>query len=253
MFVNYRENRVIHGDCFEILSQIPDKYIDLVVTDPPFYVMNKNDIKFENRTDIVQRAEFDNFSSYESFMQFTKKWVTQVAKKMKENSSMYCFFGAQYISDLMRICLDLNMTYKGIIVWHKTNPAPKIRKSGYLSSTELVLFMIKGNPTFNFLGQNAMHNMISTPICGNPERLVDYSEKVKGKYPTLHPTQKPLAIIKPLLEVSSNPEQMILDPFCGTGTTILASKMMKRFSIGIEKELKYAQAAQNRLQSLKES
>ena len=168
-------NQVILGDCFEILKTIPNHSFDLLITDPPFFVMNKKNIKFKHRADIVQNAEFDGFSSYESFLDFTRSWLTAVFPKLKPNAALYIFFGAQYITDLYRICLDLGFTYKGIQVWHKTNPAPKIRKSGYLSSTELILFMQQGSPTFNFLGQNAMHNFIQTPICMRPERLKDLS------------------------------------------------------------------------------
>jgi len=241
------QNQLLLGDMFKVLEKVPDASFDLVVTDPPFYVMNKKNLRFKNRTDIVQSVAFDQFNSYEEFLAFTKRWMTLTVQKMKENASIYVFFGAQYISDLMRIGLDLGLTYKGILVWHKTNPAPKIRKSGYLSSTELILFLIKGKPTFNFLGQNKMHNFMETSIVMSPERLKDTTILRKGRHPTLHPTQKSLKVIKHLITVSSNKSDSVLDPFAGTGTTNAACKELDRFCLGIECNAKYVNAAQDRV------
>ncbi|MHA1647110.1 MAG: DNA-methyltransferase [Promethearchaeota archaeon] len=249
--LKFKRNQILQGDCFEILADIPDQTFDLVITDPPFYILNKPNIKFKHRTDIVQNTKFDQFGSYQEFLTFTERWVGLVERKMKLNSSIYIFFGAQNISDLLRICEKLGMTYKGIIIWHKTNPAPKIRKNGYLSSTELILFMTKGKPDFNFLGQKAMHNFIETPICMRPERLKEKKPNKKGKFPTLHPTQKPLALIEKLIQVSSNPEQIILDPFVGTGTTNVACAKLDRYCIGIERDVKYVKYALERLESVK--
>jgi len=241
------QNQLLLGDMFEVLDHVPDASIDLVVTDPPFFIMNKKNLKFKNRADIVQSASFDQFHSYEEFLSFTRKWMTLTVQKMKENSSIYVFFGGQYISDLMRIGLDLGLSYKGILVWHKTNPAPKIRKSGYLSSTELMLFLTKGKPTFNFLGQKKMHNFIETSIVMSPERLKDSTVLKKGRHPTLHPTQKSLKVIKHLITVSSNIYDIVLDPFTGTGTTNVACKELHRYCLGIESNAKYVNAAQERM------
>ncbi len=244
-------NQILLGNCLSLLDEIPPNSVDLVITDPPFYVMNKSNLKFKNRADIIQNAKFDHFETFEEFMNFTSSWLEAVIPKMKDNSSLYVFFGAQYISDLLRACERLNMKYKGILIWHKTNPVPKIRKSGYLSSTELILFMVKGKPTFNFLGQNEMHNMIETPICQRPERLIGNSLNKKGKYPTLHPTQKPLKLIEKLVRISSNQNDVVLDPFAGTGTVNIACKNLSRYCTGMELNPKYHQAAQDRLNRTK--
>lgn len=251
MSFDLKSNQIILGDMFSLCNDFPDNSVDLVITDPPFYIMNKKNLKFKNRTDIIQNANFDSFNSYSDFLDFTQKWMALVYTKMKENSSAYIFFGAQYISDLLRICENLNMQYKGILVWHKTNPVPKIRKSGFLSSTELLLFMVKGKPTFNFLGQNKMHNFIETPIVQRPERLVDYSIQKRGKHPTLHPTQKPLKLLEHLITISSNENDVVFDPFAGTGTINVACKKLLRNCVSFEINPKYFEAAQKRLMESK--
>lgn len=249
---NYKINTVIQGDCVKILSELPNEIIDLVITDPPFNVLNKEDLKFTHRTDIKQDVEFDQFSSYEDYLKFTEKWVKVIVDKMKRNSSLYIFFAVQYITDLMNICLNHGLKYKGVLIWHKTNPAPKIRKSGFVSSTESILFMVKGKPTFNFLGQNKMHNLIETPICMGSERLKHMTKKTKnGKNATLHPTQKPLELYKHFISVSSSENDLVCDPFVGTGTANVACKILNRFCIGIELNESYVQHAIKRLNRTK--
>ncbi|WP_457559079.1 DNA-methyltransferase [Candidatus Harpocratesius sp.] len=247
MTFNLQKNQILLGNALEIIPKFPNKSIDLVVTDPPFYIMTKSNIKFKHRADIIQNAHFDHFQTYDEFLEFTDSWIKSLEPKLKDNASMYIFFGAQYISDLIRITEKYGFRYKGILVWHKTNPAPKIRKSGYLSSTELILFIVKGNPTFNFLGQKKMHNLIETPICQRPERLLNCEPNSKGKFKTLHPTQKPEKLIKKLIIVSSNPNQIVCDPFAGTGTVNIVCKKLERYCIGIEINKKFYQAAFNRL------
>ena len=249
---NFRINKIFQGDCLKILSELPDDLFDLIITDPPFNVMNKEDLKFNHRTDIKQGVEFDQFSSYEDYLIFTENWMKIVVAKMKPDSSLYVFFAIQYITDLMKICLKYGLKYKGVLIWHKTNPAPKIRKSGYVSSTESILFMVKGKPTFNFLGQNKMHNLIETSICMGKERLKDKTKKTKnGKGVTLHPTQKPLDLYKHFIMVSSNANDLVCDPFVGTGTANIACKILNRYCIGIELDDNYALHAQERLNKIK--
>lgn len=249
---NYKVNKIFQGDCLKILADLPDNLIDLVITDPPFNVMNKEDLKFNHRTDITQGVEFDQFSSYEDYLQFIDNWIKLIVQKMRSNSSLYVFFAIQYLTDLMKLCLKYGLKYKGVLVWHKTNPAPKIRKSGYVSSTESILFMVKGKPTFNFLGQNKMHNLIEMPICMGKERLKNKNEKnKKGKYATLHPTQKPLELFKHFILVSSNINDLVCDPFVGTGTANIACRMLNRYCIGIELDKNYASHAIERLNKIK--
>ncbi|MFO8019962.1 MAG: DNA methyltransferase [Promethearchaeia archaeon] len=256
LFDDLDVNTIIHGDCLDIIPKLPEHSIDLIITDPPFNVMNKTDLKFKHRADITQKVSFDQFESYPAYLEFTEKWIKEISVKMKQDSSIYVFFAVQFITDLMKICLSYDMKYKGVLIWHKSNPAPKIRKSGYLSSTEAILFMVRGNPPFHFLGQNKMHNLITTPICMGEERLrqeiSEYaSDSNEKEVHTLHPTQKPMALYEHLLKVSSNQGDLVLDPFAGTGTANAACRKLNRFCIAIEKNEKYVQSAKKRLTRIK--
>lgn len=235
-------NRIFQGDCREILKKLPDNFFDLLVTDPPYFIMNKQDLPMKTRAPIVQNASFDHFDSYESFIEFTRSWIKSLVPKMKEDATMYIFFAGQYITDLLRICEEFGFEYVTMMVWYKTNPVPKIRKTKYLSATEFLLHVSRGKPTFNFLGQRKMHNVLRASICCGKERL-----QKDGQLNSLHPAQKPESIIEKLIKVSSNKDQWVCDPFAGTGTVNAVCKKMRRQCIGIEKDKEYFERATKRL------
>jgi len=126
------------------------------------------------------------------------------------------------------------------ILSHNTNPIPQVRKKNYLSSIEMILWLARYNEkkcpfTFNFKTQNEMHNFIEMPLCGGKER-------------TSHPTQKPLKLFMHLLEIHSNKNDLILDPFLGSGTTAVACEKLNRRWIGIEMNPEYIEIAKKRIE-----
>lgn len=125
------------------------------------------------------------------------------------------------------------------MVWHKTNPVPNIRKSSFLNSCELIVCLWNKGHTWNFTKQNEMHNFIESPICMGTERL---------KNPK-HPTQKPVKILKHIIKLASNPDDVVLDMFMGVGSTGVAAKMLNRKFIGIEIDEEYFNAAKKRINS----
>lgn len=124
------------------------------------------------------------------------------------------------------------------VVWHKTNPTPKFRRAGFLNSCELIVALWNKGHIWNFTNQKEMHNFIEAPICMGSERV---------KNP-LHPTQKPLKVLKRLIEWGSNPGDLVFDPFMGVGSTGVAALSLNRRFIGFEIDPKYFQATETRLQ-----
>lgn len=122
-------------------------------------------------------------------------------------------------------------------VWHKTNPVPKFRKAGFLNSCELIVCMWNKNHTWNFGKQSDMHNFLEGPICMGPERLDNPK----------HPTQKPLYLLKHLINIATNENDTILDPFMGVGSTGVAALQLNRKFIGIELDKEYFMAAEKRI------
>jgi DNA modification methylase len=159
------------------------------------------------------------------------------------------FFAEQYMTDLMRILVHFDFKYKGICHWHKTNPAMNVRHQNFVSSSESLLFMSRGSPTFHFIGQNDMHNVYSSGRCSNSERIKDLTVlNSKGKHPNLHEAQKPVALCEYYLSIISNPGEIILDSFAGLGTINYACLKSGRSCYGMEINQKYYAAGKERLE-----
>jgi len=248
-------NKILCGDCLEIMKGIPDKSIDMIFTDPPYMISQKG-LKI-NRTDIQNRSlrrsgknskvlnydfgEWDHFNSREEFLGWTEEWVKECFRILKDSGNFVSFFSKSEISYFEDI-LNKYGHVRQTIVWHKTNPVPQIFKVGFMSSVEFMSWAtkLKGSKhTFNHqLGQH--HNYIETPICMGKERKN-------------HPTQKPLKTVIWLIEYLSNKDDIILDPFCGVGTISVACKELGRRYIGIEISPEYCEIARRRIRAISET
>ena len=237
------KNKIILGSCINVLKEIDDE-VDLIITDSPQYRLINPNIKFKTRTDFVRKANFDLFNSYKDLYNFTDLWIKLCSNLMKKNSTMYVSYAEMYSNDLINICNKHGLKYFDTFYWHKTNPMPQVRKRNFLSSVETTLIFTKGNYTFNFLKQNEMHDFMELPLCMGNERL----KNKEGK--TLHPTQKPLKLIKHFVKISSNIDDKVLDPFSGTGTTNVACKLLNRKCLGIEINKEYYLPSVQRLNKI---
>ena len=234
---------LIPGDSFNILSQIKTK-IDAVIVDPPYNTANKNTKILKGRK--ARSSDFGKWDYFtnEEYLSFTEKWIGLIKPILKTNGNILIFCKLEYISDIKRIYEKLGFKHHGTIIWHKTNPAPQIRKTGFLSSCEAILWATNGfdnskiSYTFNFTKQNEMHNFIETPICMGNER-------------TAHPTQKPKKVLSHLIKIFTNEQDWILDCFAGSGTTAVAANELKRNSINIETDNDYLKLIEKRLGTLK--
>ena len=127
------------------------------------------------------------------------------------------------------------------MVWHKTNPVPNFRKSSFLNSCELIVACWNKGHIWNFTTQSDMHNFIESGICMGSERV----KNTEGK--TLHPTQKPVAVLEKIIKIASNENDIVLDCFNGVGSTGEAALKHNRRYIGIEIEKTYFDATEKRL------
>jgi DNA modification methylase len=241
---NFMEiNKIICGNCLKVMKEIPDNSVDLVLTDPPYMISRKE--KYSGLDWMGKRSkdgvnvnfdfgEWDYFDSLEDYLKFTKKWFEECYRLIRDGGQIYSFFSKERQWFLWKWWEEFGGKSRNIITWHKLNPIPQVRKVGYQSSTEFAFWGTKGkNHTFNYqLGQ--CHNFIETSICSGNERWT-------------HPTQKSLKVIEMFLSYSSNENDIILDPFLGSGTTAVACKRLKRNYIGIEISEKYCDIARQRI------
>lgn len=240
---------MIEGDCNTVLPSL-STFFNLAIIDLPYYVLNKANIKgFKHRSDLTLTTTFDCFESYSDYIKQMSKIIQNTCSKMKDNSTICCFIAVQYITDFI-YQFELNQfKYYTTIIWIKSNPPPKIRiTAGFISSYEAIIVITKGKPIFNFLNQTDMKNYISIPLCQYPERILQHNEET-GFNTALHPTQKPIKLLKWLIQIFSNKQSWILDSTAGVGSTLVAANDLERNAVGIELNPVYVQAFKKRIQN----
>ena len=237
-----------HGDCLELLNEVEDNSVDLILTDPPYNISKENDNRDKSKlnSSIMRRdkainydfGEWDNMSRDE-FLSFTKEWFSMCCNKLKDGGTFISFFNKEDISYLGWIGKEFGLRTRTIFTWHKTNPVPSFRKVNYLSACEFAWIGSKGEKawTFNFGQQKDMHNLFETPNASS------YAV-------TDHPTEKPLNLFEHFIMIHTNKDDLVLDPFLGSGTTAVACKNLGRNCIGIEKDDHYYDLSMRRVQGL---
>jgi site-specific DNA-methyltransferase (adenine-specific)/modification methylase len=167
------------------------------------------------------------------------EWLEEFRRVLKPTGTIFAFTSYNLLGKWHEAFDPVFDTFQ-FIVWHKTNPVPKIRKSGFLNSCELIVAMWNKGHYWNFTRQNEMHNFIESPICMGKERL-------KGA--VAHPTQKPVKVLSRLVELAAPPGGVIFDPFMGVGSTGVAALSLGRSFVGIELEKKYYEASVKRMRN----
>lgn len=231
-------NKIYCMDNLKYLKQLPDNSVDLVVTDPPYNVSQKNNINC-GKLNVVK-----NFGNWD--FEFDPVPVLKELKRvLKPNGQIYVFCATRQIPVYRKIFED-EWFFRNLLVWNKTNPAPRISKTNFLFANEYILYAINEKvkmteTTFNFSKQNEMHNIFITSSLQGKERIKSEGRKA------LHPTQKPLSILKRLIEISSNPKDIVLDVFMGVGSTAVACKELGQNFMGCEIDEKYVKEANKRI------
>ncbi|MGN0530909.1 MAG: DNA-methyltransferase [Eubacterium sp.] len=228
---------LINDDCFSVLEKIPDNSIDLILTDPPYNIAkySTGNLKFDWRSDINNDlAEWDLEELQPSQL------VGEFKRILKPNGNIFIFCSYNIIGEYHKV-FDPQFDTFQFMVWHKTNPVPNFRKTSFLNSCELIVACWNKGHTWNFTNQKDMHNFIEAGICMGNERIKDANGK------NLHPTQKPVSILKRIINIASNENDVVLDCFNGVASTGEAALSVGRRYLGIEIDKNYFEASQQRL------
>lgn len=227
---------LICGDSRDYLPRIPDNSIDLILTDPPYNLAQHS----TGNIPLPGRSAMNNdVADWDKVPFQPAEWADHLVRILKPTGNLFIFTSYNQIGKWYD-CLDHRFDASNFMIWHKTNPAPKIFKAGFLNSCEMIFTCWNKKHTWNFLSQKEMHNFFESSICMRPERLQNPK----------HPTQKPVALMRKIITIASGSDDIVLDPFMGVGSAGVAALKEGRRYIGIELDPAYAAAARQRMEDI---
>lgn len=231
-------NMVVNADCLDAFKLIPDKCIDLVVTDPPYYIENlaenlKQDTLRKSSKNNIFHAEWDStWSSLESFKIWMTKIFIQLNRVMKNKAQCYMFMSYHHLDWIIKMIKDLGFTYYKPLIWYKPDTMG-VFPNQYGCNYEVMLWFRKNDGSDNGIYKNHI---------GNSQRDVFTFASTNNKTRAdagYHPTAKPKALFRQLILNSSDEGDLVLDCFGGSGTTAVACKETNRNYILFEKNKEY--------------
>ena len=244
--------RIVTGDCIAELAKLPPSSVDLVFADPPYNLQLRGDLKRpdDSHVDAVDAA-WDKFESFAAYDDFTRAWLMACRRVMKPTATLWVIGSYHNIFRVGAALQDIGFWILNDVVWRKANPMPNFRGRRFTNAHETLIWAARDQSakgyTFNYEALKAgnddvqMRSDWTIALCTGEERL----KTADGK--KLHPTQKPEALLSRIILASSRPDDLVLDPFCGTGTTGAAAKRLGRQFIGLERVRDYARAAEARI------
>ena len=244
-------NTILDGDCIEAMNALPAESVDLIFADPPYNLQLRGDLvrPDNSKVDAVD-DEWDQFSSFRAYDEFTRAWLKAARRLLKPNGAIWVIGSYHNIFRVGAALQDAGYWILNDVVWRKSNPMPNFRGKRFTNAHETMIWAGKSEDskyTFNYEALKALNEGVQMrsdwvlPICTGHERLKDDNgEKA-------HPTQKPQSLLHRVLVGTTNPGDVILDPFFGTGTTGAVAKMLGRDFIGIEREEAYRKVAEKRI------
>lgn len=229
--------QLMQGDCLNKLNEIQDSSVDLLLTDPPYNISqnnNFNTMKSANRQGV-------DFGNWDKDFDLTS-WITLATKKVREGGNIVVFNAWRNLGIISNALEKNNCVSKDIIRMIKNNPMPRNRDRRFVVDYEFAIWAVKkkGKWTFNRIDEKYERPEIRTSI--TPK-----SEQKFGK----HPTQKSLIAMEWIIKRLSNEQDIVLDPFMGSGSTGVAALNLNRQFIGIEIDKRYFDIAQKRLKKRK--
>lgn len=251
-FVSPQFNEIIVGDCIAALERLPPESVDVVFADPPYNLQLEGALSRPDHSlvDAVD-DDWDKFASFGAYDLFTRRWLAAVRRVMKPNATLWVIGSYHNIFRVGATLQDLGYWILNDVVWRKSNPMPNFRGRRFTNAHETMIWASKSQDakayTFHYEALKAgnddsqMRSDWLFPLCTGDERLKDEDGR------KAHPTQKPEALIARILMAASNPGDVVLDPFFGSGTTGAVAKRLGRRFIGIERDASYAAFARARI------
>lgn len=245
-------DQVTIGDSIALMEKLPAGSVDIVFADPPYNLQLQGGLQRPDQSDVdAVDDDWDQFESFAAYDAFTSAWLLAARRVLKPNGTLWVIGSYHNIFRVGSRLQDLGYWVLNDVVWRKTNPMPNFKGRRFANAHETLIWAARSEEgkryTFNYDALKASNDDVqmrsdwTLPICTGAERLKD------GAGHKVHPTQKPEALLARVLLASTQPGDIVLDPFFGTGTTGAVAKKLGRHFIGLEREPVYAQAARERI------
>lgn len=246
-------NQIIKGDTIETLNLLPSNSVDMIFADPPYFMQSTDNVLYRADGTGEYKGcddEWDKYKNFEEYDEFSLAWLKECQRVLKNGGTFWVIGSFQNIYRLGYHIQNLGFWILNDIIWNKTNPTPNMGGTRFCNAHETLLWCTKyknSGYTFNYKTMKELNggkqdrSVWTLSICQGEERLKDEQGN------KLHNTQKPIALLEKIILSSTRPNDIVLDPFFGTGTTGAAAKEYGRNYIGIEREEKYIVGAEKRL------
>ena len=229
------------------MRMLPSASVDCVFADPPYNLQLRGELRRpdDSLVDGVD-DDWDRFTDFASYDAFTRGWLTECHRLLRKDGTLWVIGAYHNIFRIGTILQDLGFWILNDVIWRKSNPMPNFRGRRFTNAHETLIWAASGRDSryrFNYQAMKSLNDDIQMrsdwfiPLCTGPERLQN-EHGLK-----LHPTQKPEALLHRVLLASTNHDDIVLDPFAGTGTTAVVAKRLRRHYIGIERHPAYVEAA----------
>jgi site-specific DNA-methyltransferase (adenine-specific) len=216
-------NKIYQQDCIEGFKALPNESVDLIFADPWYYPENQK-----------TKNAFEN----DVFWEITEKWLKECLRVIKKTGHIFISFSSQKMAKFEFLLANLSAPLRSRIVWHYRNAGGRCADKGAFGKTYEMIYHFGFGSELNF------------PDKWGEERFDVWTISIPQsnyKDKKFHPFQKPLALLKRVVELGSREGEIVLDPFMGSGTTAVASKMLNRKFIGFEIDPQWIKIAENRL------
>ena len=244
------KDKILNGNCIKEIKKIPDKSFDLIFADPPYNLQIGGKLKRPDDSKVNGVDDkWDQFKNFEQYDNFCKEWLSECKRVLKDNGSIWVIGSYHNIFRVGYHVQNLGYWILNDVIWKKNNPMPNFRGTRFTNAHETLIWASKNKNskyTFNYQSLKCLNDDLqmrsdwTLAICNGSERIKKGGKKV-------HSTQKPESLLHRVLLASTNKDDLILDPFLGTGTTAVVAKKIGRNYFGIEKEKKYFNVAKQRL------
>lgn len=238
---------VIQGDCVDTLSKFQFGF-DMVFADPPYFLSSGGISCQSGKVVCVNKGNWDKPTTPEAMDSFNLRWLKAVRNHMKENATIWISGTHHNIFSVQQQLLKLGFKILNVITWAKTNPPPNISCRYFTFSTEFIIWARKSAKVPHYFNYELMKQLNDDKQMTDVWRLPAIAkwEKSCGK----HPTQKPLGVLIRLLQASTKPNDWVLDPFSGSGTTGIAANLLGRKYLGLEIEEEFLAMSKARREEL---